>query len=63
MTAEPRTTPRQPGDFVGGCGQPAVGQTSGKSCAGVGTELSCQLCPESPNYWMKTHSAFKDHHA
>ena len=51
--APPRTTPRQPGDFVIGCGQPAAGQTSGRSCAGVGSERSCQLCPQSPTYWRK----------
>lgn len=52
--APPRTTPRQPGDFVLGCGLPAEGQTSGRSCAGVGAELSCRLCPESPGYWRVT---------
>lgn len=50
----PRTDPRQPGDFVVGCGQPAEGQKTGRSCAGVGTEPSCQLCPQSPTYWRKT---------
>jgi len=49
--AEPRTAPRLPGDFVLGCGVPAPGQTNGRSCAGAGSELSCQLCPKSPNYW------------
>jgi hypothetical protein len=52
--ALPRTGPRQPGDFVIGCGIPAEGQTSGRSCASAGTELSCQLCPDSPNYWRLT---------
>jgi hypothetical protein len=51
--AEPRTTPRLPGDFVLGCGVPAPEQTSGKACAGAGSELSCQLCPESPTYWRR----------
>lgn len=58
--AAPRTGPRPSGDFVGGCGQPVDGQISGKSCAGAGTDLSCQLCPASPTYWMTTHSAFKE---
>jgi hypothetical protein len=34
-----------------GCGTPAPGQISGRACAGEGTELSCQLCPDSPTYW------------
>lgn len=34
-----------------GCGVPEPGQTSGRACAGTGTELSCQLCPRSPTYW------------
>lgn len=54
LLAQPRTSPRQPGDFVIGCGMPAEGQTTGKSCAGTGTEPSCQLCPQSPNYWRPT---------
>lgn len=52
--APPRTTPRQPGDFVLGCGQPPEGVTSGRVCAGVSTEPACQLCPNSPTYWRNT---------
>lgn len=50
--ASPRTS-RPPGDHVIGCGQPPEGVVNGRVCAGVGTELSCQLCPHSPTYWRK----------
>jgi hypothetical protein len=33
-----------------GCGVPTA-DPSVKVCAGTGTQLSCQLCPASPNYW------------
>lgn len=50
----PRTSQREPGDFVLGCGQPAAGQHSGRACAGTGAQLSCQLCPPSPSYFRGT---------
>lgn len=34
-----------------GCGASSPGQTSGRACGGKGTELACQLCPDSPTYW------------
>jgi hypothetical protein len=38
-----------------GCGAAPPGVTSGRYCAGTGTELSCLLCPQSPNYWNREH--------
>lgn len=36
-----------PDDRALGCGD-IFSKTSGRVCAGLGTQLSCQLCPESP---------------
>lgn len=53
---DPRIS-RPPGDYTVGCGQPPDGVVSGRVCAGTGAELSCQLCPESPNYFMTSERA------
>lgn len=34
-----------------GCGPYLKGAISGRFCAELGTQLSCQLCPASPTYW------------
>lgn len=34
-----------------GCGDPSA--TDAISCGGLGTKLSCRLCPSSPTYWRK----------
>ncbi len=47
----PRDTERVATDHTLGCGQPPKGVTSGRVCARRGTQLSCQLCPDSPTYW------------
>ncbi len=52
-----RASTRAEGDHTIGCGEPPedyqAGQPfkSGRVCAGLGTQLLCQLCPSSPNYW------------
>lgn len=39
-------------DVALGCGDVTI-KPSGRVCAGTGTQLSCRLCPDSPNYWKK----------
>jgi hypothetical protein len=46
----PRLSRPEADDHVTGCGEPAPGQTQGRSCAGVGWAPSCKLCPQSPTY-------------
>lgn len=41
--------PATTGSF--GCGDPSA--IDAISCAGQGTKVSCQLCPNSPTYWRK----------
>lgn len=39
-------------DVALGCGDVST-KASGRVCAGTGTQLSCRLCPRSPNYWRR----------
>jgi hypothetical protein len=50
---QPRGDQRTADDHTLGCGQPPHGVTSGRVCAQLGTQLSCQLCPSSPTYWRR----------
>ncbi|MDQ8047031.1 MAG: hypothetical protein AAGC46_19275 [Solirubrobacteraceae bacterium] len=58
---QPRTSRPEADDHVTGCGEPAPGQTTGRSCAGVGWAPSCKLCPASPTYEGGAYSARTDY--
>jgi hypothetical protein len=50
---QPRATERAADDHTLGCGQPPPAVTTGRICARLGAQLSCQLRPDSPTYWRK----------
>lgn len=47
----------QPGESRHGCGVPGDPVLRGRVCGSVGGLLTCQLCPRSPSYWLRSDAS------